>query len=56
MSLNHTLANNAGESDVNYNDFSIPCYTGTGGNTIATAFTCTFTLGEGETLEPWVLT
>jgi len=56
MSLNHTLANNAGESDVNYDDSSVPCYTGTGGNTIATAFTCTFTLGEGETLEPWVLT
>ena len=55
-STNHTLANNAGESDVNYDDSSMPCYTGTGGNTIATAFTCTFTLGEGETLEPLVLT
>ena len=44
---NHSLANNAGEADVNYDASTTPCTTG---GTIATSFTCSFTLGEGETL------
>jgi hypothetical protein len=51
-SLNHTLANNAGESDVNYDASTTPCTTV---STIMTAFTCSFTLNEGETLMPWTM-
>ena len=53
QTLNHTLANNAGESDVNYDASTTPCTTG---GTISAAFTCSFTLGEGETLMPWTMT
>jgi len=47
-SVNHTLANNDGEPVVNYDDSSYTACT-TGGF-IGTAFTCSFTLGEGESL------
>ena len=47
-SVNHTLANNAGEPVVNYDDSSYTACT-TGGF-IGTAFNCSFTLGEGEML------
>jgi len=52
-SVDHALANNAGESDVNYDASTVPCTTG---GTISAAFTCSFTLGEGETLMPWTMT
>ena len=47
-SVNHTLANNAGEPSVNYDSASYTACT-TGGLT-GYAFTCSFTLAEGETL------
>ena len=50
---NHSLANNDGESDVNYDASTTPCTTG---GTISTSFTCSFTLNEGETLMPWTMT
>ena len=51
-STNHTLANNAGESDVNYDSSTTPCMTtsSSGGLAYATTYTCTTTVAEGESI------
>ena len=52
-SLNHTLANNAGEPSVAYTPSSTPCDTG---GLISVAYTCSFTVQEGETAYVYPLT
>ena len=52
-SVNHTLSNNAGEPSVNYDSASYTACT-TGGLT-GYAFTCSFTLGEGETMSASII-
>ncbi len=52
-SLNHTLANNAGEPSVAYTPSSTVCDTG---GLIAVAYTCSFTLLEGETAYAYPIT
>ena len=56
-STNHTLSNNAGESDVNYDSTSTPCMTtnSAGNFAYAGAYNCTTTLVEGQTLTFQVL-
>ena len=57
-SVDHALANNADESDVNYNGIETLCsiaamgYTGSSTDGITS---CTFTLGEGNTLEASIM-
>ena len=53
QTLNHTLANNAGESDVSYDAVSTVCDTG---GVLSSDYTCSFTVAAGESMTFGALT